>query len=497
MSDYRERACTECGSLLHHEDDCPGCRRCGKGWSACACAIGPAHTPVPVTEVPDSPPECPNDQFAMETLTDEYRQARLPHEPDRPREVRVGRVGAGEILNDIADVVPADEAFLIPEGHGEKADPGLPPIKPDPERERLEMEAPSELSDAEIENRFRSGELRRSSCGMILSRDQVHEGCEACEMVKPESELDRYRQAVARLARARGPGALIWRERDPDDEGNFIVHRELLDLNRVNSIVQRDPVRTLGVVERGEKPSMVQVYSPLQVGKSAEEFHRWFDEQQLAAVRVSGVNESVWPRVEVGPESLSFDQQYCNIPPGHTEMPCGRVFPDADAAVHTDCEECGETLWRSDTAQVEKSLEEQIRDAYFELIEVQDSDVLCPDPETVVRLVQQFLGREVLSCAFCGEEYRGEKPVPRARLAAHVRVCEVHPLARENADLRRQLESLKREFRVAQSVSFDLAQVCSAAASELHLEWGYRRDMLEWREIFVGKIREIREASKE
>jgi len=23
MSDYNERACTNCGSYLHHEDDCP------------------------------------------------------------------------------------------------------------------------------------------------------------------------------------------------------------------------------------------------------------------------------------------------------------------------------------------------------------------------------------------------------------------------------------------------------------------------------------------
>jgi hypothetical protein len=29
MSDHRERACFKCGSLLHHEDDCPVCPRCG------------------------------------------------------------------------------------------------------------------------------------------------------------------------------------------------------------------------------------------------------------------------------------------------------------------------------------------------------------------------------------------------------------------------------------------------------------------------------------
>lgn len=29
MSDHRERACTKCGSLLHHEDNCPrSCNVC-------------------------------------------------------------------------------------------------------------------------------------------------------------------------------------------------------------------------------------------------------------------------------------------------------------------------------------------------------------------------------------------------------------------------------------------------------------------------------------
>ncbi len=30
MSDYRERACTNCGSYVHHEDDCPSSQTIAK-----------------------------------------------------------------------------------------------------------------------------------------------------------------------------------------------------------------------------------------------------------------------------------------------------------------------------------------------------------------------------------------------------------------------------------------------------------------------------------
>lgn len=52
MSDYRERACTRCGSLLHHEDKCTG--HPYRAESLCQC---PAHLIHIDGELPYPPPK--------------------------------------------------------------------------------------------------------------------------------------------------------------------------------------------------------------------------------------------------------------------------------------------------------------------------------------------------------------------------------------------------------------------------------------------------------
>lgn len=51
MSDYNERACSACGSLLcRRDDDCPTCDRCGRRGHI-TCTAGDREQPTPVPSV--------------------------------------------------------------------------------------------------------------------------------------------------------------------------------------------------------------------------------------------------------------------------------------------------------------------------------------------------------------------------------------------------------------------------------------------------------------
>ena len=151
-----------------------------------------------------------------------------------------------------------------------------------------------------------------------------------------------------------------------------------------------------------------------------------------------------------------FHSQHCNVPPRHIEMPCGRILPDAEAALHTGCVECSDAIDKSARDQALSALRMRVHDKVTDW-DHSEGLILEDAVPQVVDFFMSLLGLEVLACAFCGEKYEGDKPVPRAQLAAHIRRCESHPLKREIVDLRRRLQEERRWYGVLESVGFALS----------------------------------------
>ena len=54
---------------------------------------------------------------------------------------------------------------------------------------------------------------------------------------------------------------------------------------------------------------------------------------------------------------------------------------------------------------------------------------------------------QVLRCAFCGDPYPEGTPDHKSdALAAHIRICEAHPIGRENRELKAKLEVAEAEI---------------------------------------------------
>ena len=98
---------------------------------------------------------------------------------EKKRIVKVTPVSFSEVMEGVPDEFVEPVVLEVPEGHGALADPGPPPIKPDPERERLEMEDPSFVdpeTPEELEWRRRQEFLERlERRGILISVAQDRE----------------------------------------------------------------------------------------------------------------------------------------------------------------------------------------------------------------------------------------------------------------------------------------------------------------------------------
>ena len=70
--------------------------------------------------------------------------------------------------------------------------------------------------------------------------------------------------------------------------------------------------------------------------------------------------------------------------------------------------------------------------------------------ETEIARLRKLLSAgpgQVLRCAFCGDPYPEGTPDHKSdALAAHIRICEAHPIGRENRELRAKLDAAEVEI---------------------------------------------------
>ena len=544
MSDHRERSCTECGSLLHHEANCPtrACAECTYLRDNCVCDTGFKLTPVPVTQVPDEVPECPPEQFEMKhrphmtaaeqdamdeiivtkaaspglstTIADraatEYfplkclthgityrnmcpenavgelrcrevpnvREGVLKGAPEKPvRTARVSSVSFASLMGDTPEEAPAEATIVIPEGHGTLADPGPAPIKPDPKRELEEITNPSLLPEAEVpvwlrrareEDKFRkSSPLAQESPDGLLYEVVPQEalrmlaaGASGHAMNHKLADLVRTGRALTMLARE-----LHAMRHQAVDVVEVIQSPALLKM-ACGAEVTAAEAYSHELCEKCNPKVIIEstphpAASPVkEMWDKAKPFKRHVDIDP--ADKRGYTPQHVWPDRTLLPANENRDQfvqEYCNVPVGHVEMPCGRILKDEAASFHTDCTECSDVLFKTDGDVALTDLRMRIHD---KITEWDDSEGLILEDTVpqVVDFVMTLLGLEVLSCAFCGETYEGEKPVPRAALAGHVRQCKSHPLKHAIDHLRARVREKTTEglrwWHVVESIAMSV-----------------------------------------
>jgi len=195
------------------------CAECGASWAACPCVAGPFHTPVP-----DEPEE---EMSERHKYGDARSSAGRNEEVGSPPPKRVyldnltrnaWKLPPGSPFEPVLTPTPGDpeekkvfasrytglemdlgisggshtKEFVVPSDHG--ADPGPPPIPPDPERERLEIESPSEIEgvtrgfQSEFCNTPRG--YRPTACGQVISMTSDHSSCGVCRSLRSKRSAE-------------------------------------------------------------------------------------------------------------------------------------------------------------------------------------------------------------------------------------------------------------------------------------------------------------------
>lgn len=494
------------------------CAVCREPWDACTCTAGPFATQVPVTEAPETPVECHPAQFELDTRERPYRAGVEPRMPgdDRPRHVMVSTVSMDEILGDVPQSVPFTELIEIPAGHGTAGDGGEPPIKPDPERERQEAESPSELPEARLDGRLPestpdpvpSGKVRLA-CGALVDYDSTaarRAGAVHCEVCRAHAESGRgmmpssFRSRAHELAleesgRRIAEGCVKWPPSDlyyvgPAPKAISVAEKQELEAYRAAVANLRAARGRDALVWRDEAGEQRRELDELDIAYAKQ------DRVDRDIVEGLGVDPAhVWPKSTTQPMP-EFRQEYLNVPPGYLEMPCSRILSEEDARFHTDCAECATVLERRDILETTKSVRERVRDA----VEEWDGDngyLLEGTGEELTDFVMRLLGEEVLTCAFCGQEYKGEKPIPRAQLAAHIRQCTAHPMPKELRAKERQLEELRRQVKRAFADAKFFAAMYATVWQELGLSQDIRfADDSTAKHLLIKTIRDLKATQK-
>ena len=355
-----------------------------------------------------------------------------PPGKDEPKPVRISGVSFDSMFGDgVPSEMPESVVSLIPVDHGKSADPGPDPIKPDLVREweDIDKEIVGMLEDdvrvygnAYVSAMFpftrflvckscdHRWPLKDATYRWIVPRFEGF--CPKCRLGPAVFKVvDRYRPGPVRMKRW-APNCIELVMEHGQWSTFYRLPESVRDAIRRGdrSVLERVPKSFLHAHETGGKVQLNQEWTrryvagePVAelVGEFIEDARRCWSGSDPAGQR--GYTPSPWPdpfllteTVQVAGREFDCRQEYLQVPAGHTEMPCGRVLTDDDAALHTDCTGCSDALSRTDAASVERSMKERVTAAIKEW-DGREGYLEEDSLPAVTEFVLSLLGLEVLS----------------------------------------------------------------------------------------------------